>query len=239
MNLKRAYIKTLNYLHRPFVRKATQDPFHSVFQEFVALGNALEKPAVLEIGSRNVSGITRRDIFPDHSEYIGFDVRDGDNVDMVGDAHALSQHLPRSHFDLVYSTSVFEHLLFPWKVVMETNLVMKPGGYLFASTHPTWQAHELPWDFWRFPKNGFHALFNKYTGFEIVSLVDGLPCRAYSLTDDPPTRKLFRFTMNLGVAVIAKKVSEYQREKLHWDISPSDILETMYPPNNSDASRKK
>jgi hypothetical protein len=110
---------------------------------------------------------------------------------------------------------------------------MKTNGYLFISTHPVWPAHEMPWDFWRFPINGFHALFNKYTGFEIVSIAEGLPCKVYSLAPDPPTRGNCYHTMNQGVALIARKTGDYRHDLLKWEIDASDVLITMYPDQNS------
>ena len=87
----------------------------------------------------------------------------------------------------------------------------------------------MPWDFWRFPQNGFHALFNEYTGFEIVGLTEGLPCNTYSLVDDPPTRYNFLGKTNQGVALIAKKRGNYRRDLLKWDIDVVDVVKTMYP----------
>jgi hypothetical protein len=47
---------------------------------------------VLEVGSREVTGNSsfRRDF--DQATYVGFDYYPGRNVDVVGDAHALSTH---------------------------------------------------------------------------------------------------------------------------------------------------
>jgi SAM-dependent methyltransferase len=177
-------------MHRPFVKRGAEDPYHSVFREFISLSRQAHSPSILEIGSRNVTGITRRHLYSHCEEYVGFDILAGDGVDIVGDAHRLSESCPLEHFDFAFSMSVFEHLLFPWKAVLEINKVMKEGGYVFLSTHPVWPAHELPWDFWRFPCNGFHGLFNKYTGFEIVSIAEGLPGKFYSLVDDAPDRGL-------------------------------------------------
>ncbi|MBL6996157.1 MAG: hypothetical protein ISR66_19975 [Desulfobacula sp.] len=113
--------------------------------------------------------------------------------------------------------------------VLEINKVMKTGGYLFLSTHPVWPTHELPWDFWRFPCNGFHALFNRCTGFEIVSIMEGLPCKIYSLVDDTATQSNYFNTLNQGVALIARKTGAYRRDLLKWDIDVSDVVNTMYP----------
>ena len=49
-------------------------------------------------------------------------------MDVVGDAHTLSRHYPDAAFDAVMAFSVLEHLLMPWKLVIELNRVLKPGG---------------------------------------------------------------------------------------------------------------
>ncbi|MEO7916523.1 MAG: methyltransferase domain-containing protein, partial [Dokdonella sp.] len=151
----------------------------------------------------------------------------------------LSGCFPSEHFDYIYSVSVFEHLLFPWKAVLEINKVLKTGGHVFLSTHPVWPAHELPWDFWRFPHNGLHALFNKFTGFEIVSLTEGLPCKVYSLVDDIPTRGNCFHTMHQGVALIARKTGDYRSDLLKWDIDVSEVIDTMYPAAESGQSSSR
>jgi SAM-dependent methyltransferase len=223
------YVRSIASLHRPLVKPGKMDPYHGVLPKFIELTQQVASPAILEIGSRDVTGVTRRDLFPHSSDYVGFDVLAGAGVDVVGDAHRLSQSFPPERFDFVYATSVFEHLLFPWKVALEINKVLRPGGYAYVSTHPVWPEHEMPWDFWRFPKSGFHALFNRFTGFEIVSLVEGLPCTVYSLVDDWPTRGNCFGKANQGVAVIARKISDVRDDLLRWDIAPSDVLDTMYP----------
>jgi len=226
--------KIIDLLHCPFVKRGADDPYHSVFGQFISLTKQASSPTILEIGSRNVTGITRRHLFAHCGSYVGFDIIDGDGVDIVGDAHNLSEYFPVDHFDFIYSVSVFEHLLFPWKVVLEINKVTRLNGLVFVSTHPAWPEHESPWDFWRFPRNGFHALFNYYTGFEILSLVEGLPCKLYSLVDDDSTRGVCFQTTNQGVALIARKIGEYRSDLLKWDIEVSDVIDTMYPNQQSD-----
>jgi SAM-dependent methyltransferase len=226
---KALYFKCIDILHFPFVKRGADDPYHILYKEFLSIGTSVPSPCVLEIGSRNVTGLTRRDLFPLCREYVGFDILCGEGVDVVGDVHKLSEHFTEEHFDIVYSLSVFEHLLFPWKAVLEINKIMKTGGYIYLSTHPVWPEHEMPWDFWRFPKNGFHAFFNKYTGFEIISLTEGLPCKAYSFVDDAPTRSLWFRTMNQGVGLIARKTGNYRSDLLKWDVDVSDVIDTMYP----------
>lgn len=229
MKLKHIFAKCIDLLHTPLRQKSTNDPFHTTFQKFVALTSGDHSASILEIGSRNVSGVQRKEIFSHCNEHIGFDIKKGDGVDVIGDVHSLAEHFPESHFDYVFSVSVFEHVLMPWKAVLEINKVMKKGGVLFLSTHPVWPSHEQPWDFWRFPANGFHALFNKHTGFEIQTLSEGLPAKMYSLVEDAPTRNNSLHTINQGVALIAKKTSDFRSDLVKWDIELNEIVDSIYP----------
>jgi SAM-dependent methyltransferase len=233
MNLKKsfksAYFRLLNTMHRPFVKKGHEDPYHAVFHEFISRCNLINDSSILEIGSRNVTGITRRTLFPNCKNYVGFDIIEGEGVDIVGDAHCISRICDAEYFDFAYSISVIEHLLFPWKAILEINKVLKEGGYLFLSTHPVWPPHELPWDFWRFNSPGFQALINKYTGFELIDIKEGLPCKIYSLVDDAPTRTNFYHNLNQGIALIAKKIGPYRSDLLKWDIQIEDVIDSRYP----------
>ena len=90
-----------------------------------------EKPSVLEIGSREVTGAStaRRD-YAD-ADYVGFDYYPGRNVDVTGDVHRLSSYFePEKKFDLVFSFASFEHFAMPWIVALEVAKMMKVGGIL-------------------------------------------------------------------------------------------------------------
>jgi ubiquinone/menaquinone biosynthesis C-methylase UbiE len=106
--------------------------------------NVIDEATILEIGSREVSGNSRRASFHTKNGYTGMDIHSGPGVDIVGDAHKLSSMFHGNHFDAVFSISVFEHLAFPWKAVMEMNAVLKLGGLCYVSTHPVWPPHDLP-----------------------------------------------------------------------------------------------
>jgi len=96
------------------------------------------------------------------------DVVQGPNVDVVGDAHALSAHFEPESFDAMYSVSTFEHLAMPWKVALEAHKVLRPGGLAYFVTHQSLGMHELPWDFWRYSDTSWNSLFNSYTGFRVL-----------------------------------------------------------------------
>ena len=223
------YFAILDLLHRPFVRRRPTHRYYRILPDFLETVSKMPAPFVVEIGSRDVSGVTRRELFPNAGRFVGFDIHPGRGVDVVGDAHELSRHFEPGSVDVVFSVSVFEHLVYPWKVVLEINRVLKPGGYVLLSTHPVWPAHELPWDFWRFPVAGLSHLFIPQTGFEVVEAVEGLPCRAYSLVPDAPTRPFFRYPMNMGVALLARKTGEYDPDRLRWDIDVLTAVQSEYP----------
>jgi len=222
-------LKLTDLVLYPFKRRSVDEPFYGVFDRFVASVNRMAQPAaVLEIGSRNVSGTVRRALFSGHIAYTGFDIHAGENVDVVGDAHSLSAYFPDQQYDAVFSVSVFEHLAMPWKAILEINRILKPGGLLYISTHPVWPPHELPWDFWRFSGESFKVLLNAHSGFEIIECMEGNPARIVSLSRDPATAGVYRSRINQSVAVLAHKCGETD-SRLAWDVSTQEMLDSMYP----------
>jgi SAM-dependent methyltransferase len=122
---------------------------------------------VLEIGSREVTGKSNARNNLDKATYIGFDYYDGNNVDVVGDAHKLSDYFDYQ-FDLIYSTAVFEHLAMPWVVAEEISKILKVGGTLLVETHFSFSAHERPWNFFQFSDMALKCLFSPALGFECI-----------------------------------------------------------------------
>jgi SAM-dependent methyltransferase len=221
--------KQVDALYERHITPGAGDPYHAVFPEFCQRCAKIPNCRVLEIGSREVSGNSRRQHFKQAAQYIGFDFHNGPGVDVTGDAHDLSSHFAPGSFDAVFSFSVFEHLAFPWKVAMEINRVLRIGGLCYVSTHPVWPPHELPWDFWRFPVAGLKLLFSAAIGFQTLVATDGLPAKIHSLVDDPPTRGISKYKLPLAVALIAEKTADYDPDRLRWDIPLESVLDTVYP----------
>ncbi len=202
------------------------DPYYQSWENFVAQLGAYPSGAVLELGSRARSAITRRHRVPAHLEYVGLDILAGPNVDVVGDAHELARVLAGRRFVAAFSTSVFEHLAMPWKAVIELNRVLETGALVYTATHQTFPLHEEPWDFWRFSQHSWRALFNPHTGFEVLEAVVGEPARIHSRRTSDVTRDMHHSPAWLGSACIARKVSD---TTLSWPVPIEAAAQAMYP----------
>lgn len=122
---------------------------------------------VLEIGSREVTGNSiARNRF-NNANYTGFDYHHGNNVDVIGDVHKLSNYFDKK-FDLIYSSSCFEHFAMPWVAATEINKILKVGGHIFIETHFSFRSHERPWNFFQFSDLGLELLFSEAMGYQCI-----------------------------------------------------------------------
>lgn len=202
------------------------DPSQDVMNRF--FGELAERPAghFLEVGSRARTGMVYKSLLPPNWRYTGFDIMDGPNVDVVGDAHHASRFLPWNSFDAVMSIVVFEHLLMPWKVVIELNRLLRNGALGLIMAPQTWPLHEEPCDYFRFSKHAWKALFNRATGFEIVEATHG--ATAYVVPQNLTVGSAFGevHTAALMAHVIFRKVAD---TTLDWPVEAADIADDLYP----------
>ena len=105
-------------------------------QRFNDLLNERSITTMLDLGGRDRSGLDRRQQYPNQNVTV-IDIHPGDNVDIVGDAHELTDLLQPQSFGAVISVAVFEHLAMPWKVVLGMNHCLQNNGLGFIVTHQT------------------------------------------------------------------------------------------------------
>jgi SAM-dependent methyltransferase len=91
-------------------------------------------------------------------ECINFDVVEGPEVDVVGDAHELSSYFPLETFDTVALCAVLQYCKDPRRVLEHAERVLKPGGVLLIDA-PFLQpyCYDGP-DLWRFTADGLREL---------------------------------------------------------------------------------
>lgn len=202
------------------------DKAHALTGQFRTMLGEARPGTLLEVGARARSGIARRDWAPPGWGYSGFDIVGGPNVDVVGDAHALSRHYRAEQFDAVMAFSVLEHMLMPWKFVVELNKVLKPGALGLFTTHQCWPMHDAPWDFWRFSDTAWTGLLNPATGFEIIAARLGEPAYVVAERCSQTTAFAERPDAYLASFVLFRKIGA---TALEWPVELSDIIESGYP----------
>lgn len=81
---------------------------------------------VLDIGSLDING-SLRSVCPVHLAYTGIDLSPGNGVDVVlSDPYVYP--FPDGHFDMIVSTSCFEHDPLFWITFLECARVLAPGS---------------------------------------------------------------------------------------------------------------
>ena len=211
----------------PADRTLDGDEGTTLFVQFVDTMAKLPAGDVLEIGSRARSGNTYTSIVGEDHRYVGLDIVEGPNVDVVGDAHELEAVFERGRFSAVFSFAVFEHLAMPWKAALSINAVLAPGGLVFVGTHQTFPVHEAPWDFWRYSDRAWHSIFNRATGFEIIGAAMGQPADIVPVASTPSVWGIDNQPGFLTSAVLARKVGE---PSVSWPVSLDDLgTSTSYP----------
>jgi SAM-dependent methyltransferase len=108
-------------------------------------------PSILDVGSYDVNGSLKH-IFPQGSLYIGLDMEHGNNVDcIIRDDYTFP--LESNSFDIVVSSSCFEHCDFFWLVFLEMMRCLRPNGYMYINAPSAGHYHGYPNDYYRFYKD--------------------------------------------------------------------------------------
>jgi len=201
------------------------NPAAALTAKFVAILHDSPGRRLLEVGSRARSGLVRRDLVPEAWSYTGLDVMARPNV---GDVHEIATLFRPNSFDAVMAFSVLEHLLMPWKAVIELNRVLTTGAIGLFTTHQCWPLHDQPWDFWRFSDRAWDGPLNKETGFEIIGASMGEPAYVVAQRCHPVTNFGQQISF-LASNVLFRKIGP---TRLKWPVSVSDTIATCYPEGN-------
>lgn len=197
---------------------------YALFAQFREMVAAKPAPSLIEIGSRARSGVTYRHLFPQDCRYLGIDIKDGPNVDLVTDAHTLAG--VNDKFDFAYSGSVFEHLMMPWVAAQTLNRVLNVGAVAYIQSHPSWPLHEEPWDFFRFSKDSWKSIFNVFTGFEMIGSGYAIEGAIIPTTmDGGGLQGLDYYKTFLLTSCLVRKVGE---PTVNWLVDPSEIYDLKY-----------
>ena len=125
-------------------------------------------------------------------------------VAVFSDAHDLP--FAERVFDSVLCTEVLEHLHEPRRAFREIHRVLRDGGYAVLTTPFQYQAHQRPFDFFRFTYDGLHLLARD-AGFGDATI--------------------YRRGESLAVSLNAMKVF-WRRKKAPWFARCFEMAERLY-----------
>ena len=114
--------------------------------------------SVVEIGSYNVNGSLKDVITPNVKKYTGVDFSPGPGVDVI---LTDPYHFPFADntFDVLVTSSCFEHSELFWLTFLESLRILKPNGIMYCNTPSAWMCyHQFPVDCWRFYPDSARAL---------------------------------------------------------------------------------
>jgi SAM-dependent methyltransferase len=111
---------------------------------------------VAEIGSLDVNG-TYKTLMEDSWTYIGLDICNGKNVDILMTNPDIIP-LEDCSMDVVISGQCLEHCKRPWILMREIGRITKPGGVCLITAPAKFCLHDYPSDYWRFYPEGMKIL---------------------------------------------------------------------------------
>lgn len=129
--------------------------------------------SILDVGSMAIDGDkTIKGLF-NNKYYVGTDMRAGPNVDIVVNAHHLTDKFEPESFDMVVCFDTFEHDDKFWETLESMRSVVKPGGWLIMGV-PSRRTpfHEHPSDYWRFMGPSMDLFFEGYEEYSKIVEVD-------------------------------------------------------------------
>ena len=194
---------------------------------------------VLEIGARAVSpsAILNASKFAPECRFIGLDIHNAPGVDIVGDAHFLSDYVPAGSLDGVCSFDVIEHLACPWLVAKEINKVLKIGGLTLHQVPHSFPIHEMPNDFWRMSSEGLKMLFSPAMGFEVIAagMINPVRMLAHPSVRSGP---MLEFQLHDGMVtawILARKTFDLGKDAVAWPLQRDASFQNgkAYPSHGS------
>jgi len=136
--------------------------------DFISTHRKQCQGSFLEVGShdygstQNIRRIFAGDDYAGE-DYIGIDINDGANVDLVLDLtqsfEKIDKALGGRRFRTIFCLSVLEHCDQPFVMAEHMSQLLAPGGRIFISVPFAWKFHGYPSDYWRFTHEGVKKLF--------------------------------------------------------------------------------
>lgn len=139
---------------------------------FSTYASEADSYSVVEIGSQDVNGSLRDVVTDKVKKYTGLDFAPGKGVDIVLQ-DPYKYPLEDSSYDILVTSSCFEHSEMFWLSFLEGMRVLKDDGVMYINAPSAWMMyHRYPVDCWRFWPDAGKALetWARYSGLNSMVL---------------------------------------------------------------------
>ncbi|MFX0198414.1 MAG: methyltransferase domain-containing protein [Candidatus Hodarchaeota archaeon] len=138
------------------------------FEKFMKVHPNRRFKNLLDVGSAHINGDIRGKVEDYKIEYAGLDMREGENVDIVLNAHDIPKRFKKGSFDIVTCFDTLEHDDMFWLTVENMKWALKKRGYLLIGVPGgNCPYHAEPEDYWRFTKQAVSSWFEGMEDFLI------------------------------------------------------------------------
>jgi len=117
-----------------------------------------EEITIIDIGSLDINGSYKELFDKEYWKYIGVDIIEGANVDVVLEEQYQLPFKDNS-IDVVVSGQTLEHMSHPWVMMEEVGRILKVGGFCCMVAPGHGPIHEKE-DYWRILPDGMKTLAN-------------------------------------------------------------------------------
>lgn len=132
---------------------------------------------ILDIGSCDVNGSYKELFQNPHWKYMGADIEQGPNVDLILNSQ-YKWGIPEQSYDVVISGQTVEHVEDVKEWAKQIKDIVKLGGLVcIIGPNNGFEEHRHPVDCWRIFPDGMRFLLEKVCGFEILEIyLKGTDC---------------------------------------------------------------
>lgn len=124
---------------------------------------------LLEVGSKDVSGSIRNIVEKREIKYTGIDMMEGENVDIVANAHNLCKAVKYKKYDVVVCFDTFEHDNAFWITLDQIKRTVKKGGWMMLGFPSRYcPEHSHPNDYWRFMPQSMDLMFEGWKNYHKI-----------------------------------------------------------------------
>ena len=133
---------------------------------------AIKGSKILDVGSKDENGSLRKYTEGKH-EYIGIDMISGNNVDIV-QKNPYVLPFEDDTFDIVTSSSVFEHSQMFWVLSNEIFRILKKDGLFYMNAPSNGPYHTYPVDCYRFYPDAGNGImeWGSLNGFKDLTILE-------------------------------------------------------------------